>query len=230
MRRAGLFVVVVFAVFAAPRPSFADPVVITGGDAGLYWDGQLTSFSFTGPGTSIVQDGRNPWGPTSFTVGSPVQFSGTLNPESSHGFQMIVNGTTYDNAVLVGGASFMTDSYAAPGGGGSAVDVELPLLLSGHFDAYTFGVIAGAPLFSFDVALGGVFRSSFVNVTDDVFLNRDFAASAEFTPREVPSQTPEPGTILLLGTPLAAAAVRRSRRRLPLVQEVCGRTRTSIER
>lgn len=211
MRRIGLFVTVIAAMLAAPRTSLADPVVITGGTAGLYWDGQLSSFAFTGPDTAISQDGRNTWGPNGFTVGSSVQFSGTLSPESSHGFQMTVNGTTYDNAVLQGTASFVTDSYTALAGDPSAGQVEVPLLLSGHFDAFEFGNVGGTPLFSFDVNLQGMFRAVFDNIGGDTFLNRSFGASATFAGPVAPSETPEPSTLLLVGTPAAATIVRRMR-------------------
>jgi hypothetical protein len=214
MPRSSSWCLALAAVLLSAYPCLADPVVLTGGGATLYWDGQLSSFSFTGPGTTISQDSRNPWGPTGFTVGSPVEFSGSLNPESTHGSLMTVNGTSYDNAVLVGTASFVTNSYTAAAGDSGAGDVELPLLLSGHFEAFNFGDVGGTPLFAFDVALQGVFRSGFVNVSPDTFLNRNFAATAEFTGPAGPSQTPEPGSLLLMGTPVAAIGLRRLRNRL----------------
>ena len=204
------------AVLLAAQPCLAEPVTITGGSAGLFSDGQLTSFSFVCPRTSIVQDSRNPWGPSGFTAGTAVQFSGSLNPESTHGFQMIVNGTTYDDVVLTGMASFVTDTYTAIPGDPSAGQVELALFLTGHFDAFVFGHAAGTPLFSFDVNLPGVFRANFDNVTDDIFLNRSFAASAQFGAPASPSATPEPSSLLLLGTPLGAMLLRRVRSRTAL--------------
>jgi hypothetical protein len=66
------------------------------------------------------------------------------------------------------------------------------------------------------VDLQGLFRASFVNVTDDTFSNRSFAAVAEFTGPGVPSQTPEPAILLLMGTPIAVAGLRRLQRRIRL--------------
>jgi len=213
MRRCSSLLWLVTAALALSQPCLADPVAITGGSASLYSDGQLSSFAFTGLNTEIVQDSRNGWGPTAFTAGSPVQFSGTLDPESTHGFQMTVNGTTYDNVVLVGLASFITDSYTALSGESSAGNVDVPLVISGHFDGFTFGNPAGTPLFSFDVALHGVFQAAFLDIGDGMFLNRTFAATAQFTGPVTPSQTPEPTSLLLMGTPVAGMVLRRLRQR-----------------
>lgn len=212
MSRSSSWCLAFAAVLLTAAPCLADPVAITGGSAGLYWDGQLSSFTFTGPDTAITQDSRNVWGPTEFTIGSPVQFSGSLSPESTHGFEMTVNGTTYDNVILAGSAAFITDNYTALSGDPSPGDVEVPLILSGHFDGFTFGSPAGTPLFSFDVALQGTFRSTFIDIGGDMFLNRNFAAVAQFTGPVTPSQTPEPASLLLMGTPVAAMGIRRLRK------------------
>jgi hypothetical protein len=201
----------------------ADTIVISSGHVVGYWDGSRAGWELIGQDTRL--HGENYGGAAAFYSGTVVDLSrviGIYQDPSKH-FTELVRGTTFDRVVLQGQFSFSAVPFIAP----TAPDLsyrtfQTPFTMAGHVNGFsdTDPRFTGSPAFSVDVTGSGIaslgaMRAISQNdgrtawIINSGGLNFSFSAPDP----DPPSSTPEPGTLMLLGSGLAVAAVVRARRR-----------------
>ena len=210
------FVFVSALAWGSPVPTFN----ITQGSATVTADPQglvagLVSFQFSGNGFSIVGTGSIA---CNFCVNSAPSGLGPLDagmtifadPFNTGGAAIFLgNGVQYQSALFSGLSFTSGTSFSLPSGSQSTFSIVLPVTLSGSVVAYgncDFTILScPTPIGTFSVNSKGTATINYTN-QDGAW----FFSSAAFTL----SPVPEPGTMSLLGTGLAALGglIRRKRR------------------
>ena len=191
-------------------PAAADPVTLTSGTIQTN-DDYIGSFSLFGSGFAAEGSGIGAPIVSRFRVG-PVDFSG--------GFTVFAVNDMDDGRMTAGGQTFrgfglalfqvMADPVAIPNTERGPHRFNTPFRASGMVQVSESprGV---NPLFSQDVTGSGTLWVIADTLDDGVFATRSMGLT--FSPAESPLPTPEPGTLLLLGTGLGAAWQSRRFRR-----------------
>ena len=190
----------------------ADPILVTAGSAFMYWDGTGSNATLLGDGLTVHTDTYN-GGLLGFNAGTAkldggVTF-GTLGG-MQHTWNVTVEGTNY-TAYLDGFLHFDTLPFDAPvptASTPSTVTFSTPFTMNGRLRGTTGALGSGSTLF--DVLLTGEGTASTIARPVAGFgylvnggVNYDFAAA--------PAATPEPATLLLMGTGFAGVLLRRRR-------------------
>lgn len=203
-------VLFLFLCLALVGRASADPIVVTGGGTFLYWDGGFTSVSLLGDGLRVTTDGRG-GGAWIFPSGS-AQLDGTFlvsnNASAPHEWSVMVDGVEY-SAYLEGSVTFETGSIAIPPAvRGDQARFQTGFTMAGHLRGTTAPFGGGAVLF--DLQLTGAGTATADGFAVDTNLFRFGGTRYDFT--DV-APTPEPATMLLMGTGLAGLMLRRRRRK-----------------
>jgi hypothetical protein len=206
---------------AAAAPASADPITITSGmvTVGGFARGAFRSTTFVlSGGDSFSISGANPDGGAQAGLPPCTQFApcttgATTNPSISYGVagsfgSATLDGTAYSQVLYQGGRfTFSGEDVVLPPATADTFDLRSPFLFQGLASIWTIGS-SNTPVFYGDYTLTG-------QGTATTHLERfgsGYAISGftyEFS-GEAASPTPEPGSILLLGT--GVVAVWRSRR------------------
>jgi hypothetical protein len=219
MRKPILTLLVVFIAFV-PRPASAEPLTITGGAFVLDIEGDM--FTFDGDGFHLNT--------TAIGVYSGKLFPGRCDPSSApFGFCAEKEGALVDWSFhstgaeqLLGTGNAMLDGVNATGVdflGSMAVNMVPTPLLSGGAGDFDFvapfmlqatirGVRSGEELFRREFAGNGLLRVNYEGTLQPGV----FAAADETITFDInASQTPEPGTLLLLVSGLGGVVLQRAR-------------------
>jgi len=191
----------------------ADPIQVTAGSAFMYWDGTGSFATLQGSGLNVVTDTYN-GGLLGFNAGTAqldggVTF-GTLGA-MQHPWNVTVGGTDYV-AFLDGFLSFDTEPFVAPpptSATPASVTFSTPFTMSGRLRGSSGPQGTGSVLFDVQLAGGGTASTAARPIVPNAYLVNS-GVRYEFGAAEL-GATPEPATLLLMGTGLAGVFLRRRR-------------------
>jgi len=200
-----------------PAAAHADPILVTGGSIGLLGPGpDPAGASLFGDGLRLGGDGHGgATGPIGSQPGDVGQVSGSFNFSAPHPFNVTVNGTNY-NAFLVGGLNFTSSPFTLPeptpvSGGGFSFQYQVPFTMTGRVQGFTQSFPGNEPpLFDVDLAGSGTL-TAFQPFAPGFGSTPSFGGRFSF--EAAASPTPEPASMLLLGTGAAGLFIRRRKQR-----------------
>jgi len=198
---------VVIVLVVAPVAS-ADPIVITSGTVGAFNGIDLPGFNISGDGSDF--GGVLPIAGAIccvFNSGDVVRldrgFGVTTLPVQPG--QQIVNGVLFPNTFLFGSTTFTATPFVAPPvGAGGPFRLSTPFQMTGHLEGWT-AFTGGTRVFAVDIAGGGT-----ASVIGDSRLTQpNYTGQGVSFRFEEPSAVPEPASILLLASGVAALGLAR---------------------
>jgi hypothetical protein len=188
--------------------AFADPIVIIGGQvsAGSPSSGQDPPFGFELIGANTRVSGEtNGFGGGGFNVGDTVTLSTTVTPAFvNHPLSQTIGGRPLD-AFLDGAMEFAATPFTVKPT--ASLLFTTPFTMTGRIMGFATSSHSGQPLFDLHVTGAGTASVDTRDIGNGGFLV-DFT-SFTFSPAVAP--TPEPGTLMLFGISLGAAALRMRR-------------------
>ena len=187
----------------------AEPIQVTGGSAFMYWDGTGSFATLAGSGLNVVTDtyggGLIGFGAGTAQLDGGVVF-GTLGG-SQHAWRVTVGGIDYV-AYLDGFLSFDTEPFAAPpptSSTPSSVAFSTPFTLDGRLRGSSGPQGSGSVLFDVLLTGRGTASTGARPIVPNSYLVNGGVAY------EFGAATPEPATLLLMGSGLAGVLLRRWR-------------------
>jgi len=203
---------VVFVSLATGAPARADSVTITGGSVLALKGSEDAPMTLTGAGTDISATAVLPGGLQFDLTSGPNREPGYIGPlgpgftlsqtVSSGTPEMIGGMTILPGSRLTGSFRTITDAFIAPTPTGDSAVFTTPFSLTGRFavDDSTFELNGGGVA----TITTGVLRFAGTAVEAYPVTSMDFVFTSS-----IPSPTPEPASLFLVGIGFAGAIVRR---------------------
>jgi hypothetical protein len=204
-----LFLLGAVLLWLLPSTTYADPIRVTSGSTIVYGSNEPSSASLVGDGLSLIGDGFGGGGSTFATIGTLTTIDGRFVFDSPNVFGVIVNGTSY-SAILRGTLDFLTRPFIAPAPDANGTGhFQTTFAMTGRVRGFRTGA-AGPPLFDVELQGSGdaTGHAAFLGGTYNGLTGGgtyNFAAA---------SATPEPASMLLLGTGIAGLFLRTRNRRV----------------
>jgi len=202
-------------LFVLPLVAHADPIRVTGGAATVYSPTEISGATLSNDaGFFLSGDG---FGSLSWAGGAPGEtrkLDGSFSFGFTGPFGAHIDGTSYV-AYLSGSLDFLTDAFVLPGPGQDGVGhFSTPFSMTGRVQGYSsVQRDPGSLLFDVELFGAGVAQASPVFVPSLNAYQPLFAsATYNFAPADL-SATPEPGSLLLLGTGAVGLVLRNRRQR-----------------
>ena len=208
--------VLFFALSFLPREARADEVVI---NTGSFTMPSMSGGSFTFQGQGMTLNG---WINGASTLCSPCTSGQTLDA-SLYGAGLdiragsgIVNGVSYDHLYYDSQLRFTTASFTVPNDDAPTVTLTVPFTFEGVMQGCTESVMSapcpGGWVFSSTMRGEGIATLQ-LSSSLDASGNRIYSVRNISYNFSSPTATPEPATLLLMGTGLAGVAAKLRRRR-----------------
>jgi hypothetical protein len=189
--------------------AFADPIrIVTAGDffsgnddTGFNFGGADFHFQVTQPLDAVVSC-------TPCTPGTPINLSSTVAVSGWQPGTATIDGQTYQSVFFSGSLNFQAGTVIAPGGDASILLIS-PFTFTGSLAGYADASLTGTPLFSTSLVGGG---ASAVALFSNEVVSTGLSLNQVDYHFDAASPTPEPSSMLLLGSGAAWLATRRRKR------------------